>query len=46
MNVFELWDTEEHLTAWREVANAPEDAPTMLSDDVRKFQISSAGPPF
>lgn len=46
VNVFELWDSEEHLVAWREVANAPEDAPAMLGDDVQKFQISSAGPPF
>jgi quinol monooxygenase YgiN len=46
VNVFELWDSEEQLTAWREVANAPTDAPPMLSDDVQKHQISSSGPPF
>ena len=46
VNVFELWESEEHLAAWREVANAPADAPPMLSDDVQKYQISSSGPPF
>jgi len=46
VNVFELWESEEHLAAWREVANAPADAPAMLSVDVQKHQISSSGPPF
>jgi quinol monooxygenase YgiN len=46
VNLFELWESEEHLAAWRKVARAPRGAPSMLSADVQKHQISSSGTPF
>jgi quinol monooxygenase YgiN len=46
VNTFELWESEEHPAAWRAVANAPTDAPPIMSVDVQKHQIRSFGPPF
>ncbi len=43
VNIFELWDSEEHLEAWRAVADPPPQ-PEILDGDVRKYQISSTGP--
>jgi quinol monooxygenase YgiN len=44
VNMFELWDSEEHLAAWRAVADPPP-KPEILGGDVQKYQISSTGPP-
>ena len=46
INSFELWESEEHLAAWRAVAHAPETTTKTLRADVQKYQISSSGPPF
>jgi quinol monooxygenase YgiN len=45
VNMFELWESEEALEAWRAVADPPP-KPKILSAKVMKYQISSSGPPF
>jgi heme-degrading monooxygenase HmoA len=45
VNLFELWETEEELEAWRAVAEPPP-KPEILSGNVQKHLISSSGPPF
>lgn len=44
VNMFEQWESEEHLEAWRAVANPPP-KPKILSASVHKHHISSSGPP-
>ena len=46
VNNFELWESAEALTAFREVVIVPADAPEIARDEVRKFQIGLVGPPF
>lgn len=43
--LFELWESEEHLEAWRAVANPPP-KPETSGGNVQNHQISSSGPPF
>jgi quinol monooxygenase YgiN len=45
VNMFEQWESEEHLGAWRAVADPPP-KPEILRANVQKHQISSSGPPF
>lgn len=45
VNLFELWESEEHLAAWRAIADPPP-KPPILSTTVLKHQISASGPPF
>jgi quinol monooxygenase YgiN len=45
VNMFEQWESEEDLQAWRSVADAPP-KPEILGGNVQKYQISSSGPPF
>jgi quinol monooxygenase YgiN len=45
VNLFELWESEEHLAAWRGAANPPP-KPEISGGNVQKHQISSSGPPF
>jgi quinol monooxygenase YgiN len=45
VNIFELWESEEHLEAWRAVADPPP-KPEILGGEVQKHQISASGPPF
>lgn len=45
VNMFEQWESEEHLQAWRAVADPPP-KPEILRANVQKHQISSSGPPF
>jgi hypothetical protein len=45
VNMFEQWESEEALEAWRAAAEPPP-RPEILSGNVHKFQISSSGPPF
>jgi heme-degrading monooxygenase HmoA len=45
VNMFEQWETEDHLEAWRAIADPPP-KPEILRADVQKHQISSSGPPF
>lgn len=44
-NIFELWESEEQLEAWRAIADPPP-RPVILGGNVEKYEISSAGPPF
>lgn len=45
VNMFERWETEEQLEAWRAVANPPP-RPKDFKADVYWYEISSMGPPF
>jgi hypothetical protein len=45
VNMFELWETEEQLEAWRAVADPPL-RPKMFKQEVFMYEISSVGPPF
>ena len=46
VNVFERWDSQEALEAWRAVANAPDTGIEAQSDDVQLFTVTDARPPF
>jgi quinol monooxygenase YgiN len=47
INVYERWDDEEHLHAFRASGGPPppDDAPEILSADVRKYRIASVESP-
>jgi quinol monooxygenase YgiN len=45
VNMFEQWESEEALEAWRAAAEPPP-KPEILSANVLKHQISSSAPPF
>jgi quinol monooxygenase YgiN len=45
INLYEQWESAEHLEAWRAIAQPPA-KPTILGGMVQKHQISSSGPPF
>lgn len=44
VNMFEQWESEEALEAWRAAAEPPP-KPQILSANVLKYQISSSDPP-
>lgn len=44
VNIFELWQSEEDLDAWRTVANAPDTGITAASDDVMMYVVSDVRP--
>ncbi|APU15907.1 MULTISPECIES: putative quinol monooxygenase [Actinoalloteichus] len=46
INLLEVWESEEHLAAHQATANPPEPMPTVLQDDVKKYQISAVGSVF
>lgn len=46
VNIFEQWESEEHLAAWRAVADAPAPATEIIGGDVQKHQIGASGPAF
>jgi quinol monooxygenase YgiN len=46
VNMFELWESDEALNAWRAVANPPAPISEILGGDVQKHEISKSGPPF
>jgi len=45
VNMYECWETAEHLDSWRAIAKPPA-RPEGLAGDVRKYEVSSVGPPF
>jgi quinol monooxygenase YgiN len=45
INLFEQWESEEHLEAWRSIAEPPP-KPAILKATVQKHIVSSSGPPF
>jgi quinol monooxygenase YgiN len=46
VNVFERWESREHLDAWRAVANAPDTGIAMGDVDVMLYVVSDVRPPF
>ena len=46
VNVFERWESQEVLDAWRAVANAPDPGIELDADDVQLFTVTDARPPF
>jgi quinol monooxygenase YgiN len=46
VNIFERWDSQESLDAWRAVANAPDTGIDFRADDVQLFTVTDARPPF
>lgn len=46
INIFEQFESEEALEAWRVISNPPEPVTEMLSADVQKHQVTASGPPF
>ena len=46
VNLFERWESEDHLAAWREVADPPRLDVTYLDGDVQKYSIDDVSPAF
>jgi quinol monooxygenase YgiN len=46
VNVFERWQSKEHLDAWRAVARAPRSKIKLGSVDVMMYVVSDVRPPF
>lgn len=46
VNIFERWESQEALDAWRAVAEAPETGIEFVADDVQLFTVTDARPPF
>ncbi len=46
VNMFELWESQEKLDAWRKVAPAPDVQIQIEGGDVQKHEISKSGSPF
>jgi quinol monooxygenase YgiN len=46
VNVFERWESKEHLDAWRAVARAPRSRIKLGSVDVMMYVVSDVRPPF
>jgi quinol monooxygenase YgiN len=46
INNLERWESQEHLDAWRAVADAPDVGAEMIAVDVGLFDVSGERPPF
>jgi quinol monooxygenase YgiN len=46
INLFELWESEEALNAWRAVSRAPKKMAPILRMDMQKHIIQKSGSPF
>jgi len=46
VNLFECFESEERLAAWRAVASAPKTGSKPQRVEVQKHTISASGPPF
>jgi quinol monooxygenase YgiN len=46
VNIFELWQSEGDLKAWRAVAKHPKRVTPLLRAEVQKHVIERSGPPF
>ena len=46
INLFEWFEWEERLAAWRAVANAPSIGIDLTREDVQMHTIGESGPPF
>ncbi|MBC8142307.1 MAG: antibiotic biosynthesis monooxygenase [Armatimonadetes bacterium] len=45
VNMFELWASKEQLDDFRGRAESPEPTIEVMRQDVKKYEISSSGPP-
>jgi quinol monooxygenase YgiN len=46
VNTFELWESEEHLEAWRKVSHPPKPLTESSVGDMHKHTIVRSGDPF
>jgi quinol monooxygenase YgiN len=46
VNTFELWESKKQLDEFRRRANPPKPLTKILRAEVKKYVISSSGPPF
>jgi quinol monooxygenase YgiN len=46
VNIFEHWETQEILDAWRAIAPPPTSSAELTADRVRKHVVSRTGHPF
>ena len=46
VNIFERWDSQASLEAWRAIADAPDTGIELQADDVQLFTVTEARPPF
>ena len=46
VNMFELWESKEQMDDFRGRAESPEPNIEVLREDIKKYEISSSGPPF
>lgn len=46
INLFEHFESEERLNAWRAIADPPDTGIELLRADVQKHIVSESGPPF
>lgn len=46
INMFEFWQSEKTLNAWRKVSKPPRRMAKMLQVEVRKHVVQRSGPPF
>lgn len=46
VNLFEQWESEEHLAAHQATADPPAPITEVLSEDVKKYEIGASGPVF
>ena len=44
VNLFELWDSQEHMDAFRRIAKSPALTTEILEDHTMKYEISASGP--
>lgn len=46
VNIFERWESQEALDAWRAIANAPDPGIEFDADDVHLYTVTDARSPF
>ncbi len=46
INQFEQWQSEEHFAAWQAIVDPPAPVTEVLSENVKKYEISESGPVF
>ncbi len=46
VNLFERWESENQLNAWRKIADPPQLDVTYLGGDVQKYSIDDVSPAF
>jgi quinol monooxygenase YgiN len=46
VNMYERWESEEHLNAWRQIADPPQLDVEFTGGDVQKHHVSHSEPPY